>query len=71
METLLKLALLCEETTLATFVDSIDDLQILLSYQNPTIHELFDKAFMTSKYCEDIETIDYKVDKPRMSLKSQ
>ena len=70
METLLKLALLCEETTLTTFVDSIDDLQILLTYQNPTINVLFDKAFTSTKYCEDIESIDYRVDKPRMLLRS-
>ena len=71
METLLKLALLCEETSLTTFVDSIDDLQILLSNPNPAIHELFDKAFTQTKYCEDVESIDYKVDKPRMLLRSQ
>ena len=32
---------------------------------------MFDKAFTSTKYCEDIESIDYRVDKPRMLLRSQ
>ena len=59
---MLRLALKCEETSLTTFVDNIDDLDILLANPNPAVHDLFDQAFIQTKYCEDIESINFRVD---------
>ena len=43
---LIKLALLCEHASLTTFVDSTDDLDILIQEFNPTVEELFDTALI-------------------------
>ena len=39
---LLKLALRCRETSLVTFVNSVDDLDFLLQTPNPAVHDLFE-----------------------------
>ena len=49
---LIQLSLLCEETELTCFVDSIDDLEILLINSNPVSHKLFERAFTVTKYCK-------------------
>ena len=55
---LIKMSLLCEETELTSFVDSIDDLEILLIQANPVTNSLLEKAFTATRYCDDIETVD-------------
>ena len=45
-DNLIKLSLLCEETELTCFVDSIDDLEILLIQANPVTKSLLDRAFI-------------------------
>ena len=56
---MIKLSLLCEETELAAFVDSIDDLEILLKNTSPITMDLFEAAFTETKYCKQIETANW------------
>ena len=43
---LIKLALMCENASLTTFVDSTDDLDILIQEYNPIVEELFGTALI-------------------------
>ena len=63
---LIKLSLMCQETELTCFVDSIDDLEILLVQANPISTSLLDKAFTKTRYCEEIETVDWMSSNVRM-----
>ena len=56
---LIKISLQCRETELTSFVDSTDDLDILLSNNNPILNELFENAFVETSYCKKIETIKW------------
>ena len=57
---LIKLSLFCKETELTSFVDSIDDLNILLNNSNPILNEFFEHSFFETSYCEEIEAVNWK-----------
>ena len=56
---LIKLSLLCKETEITSFVDSIDDLEILLINANPVSVTLFERSFTETRYCKEVETVDW------------
>ena len=67
---LIKMSLLCEETELTSFVDSIDDLEILLIQANPVTNSLLEKAFTATRYCDDIETVDWMSASKKIQVRS-
>ena len=67
---LIKLSLLCEETEITSFVDSIDDLEILLINANPVSVTLFERAFTETRYCKEVETVDWMSANQKMQIRS-
>ena len=67
---LIKLSLLCEETEITGFVDSIDDLEILMSNSNPITKELFEAAFTETRYTKKIDTADWTTPNSKEQLRA-
>ena len=49
-EVLMQISMLCEETSITTFVDNIDDIQILLKSVSPVVQRLFENGFNENKF---------------------
>ena len=67
---MIKLSLLCEETEITAFVDSIDDLEILMSNSNPITKELFEAAFTETRYTKKIDTADWTTPNSKTQLRA-
>lgn len=67
---MIKLSLLCEETEITGFVDSIDDLEILMQNSNPITKELFEAAFTETRYTKKIDTADWTTPNSKTQLRA-
>jgi len=56
---LMKISILCQETEINTFVDSLDDVDNLFQSANPIVSEFFEHSFVETSYCKEIETLDW------------
>ena len=54
---LIQISLLCRETEITTFVNSLDDLNELFVRINPNLNLLFEKAFTETRFCDQIDTL--------------
>ena len=60
----------CDDACLTTFVDSIDDLEILIQRFNPIVEELFDRTLIETQFTEGIQTVDWRDDFKKLLLRS-
>ena len=59
-ESLIKMALMCAETSIDTFCYSLQDLNVLLTNVNPSIQELFDCSFIQNRHCKELDNLDWE-----------
>ena len=57
---LIKLLLMCRETDITCFSDSLDDVKRLFETCTPTVIDFFQRSCFTStKFCSRIDTLDW------------
>ena len=55
---LIQISLLCRETDITMFVNSLDDLNELFVKINPKLNMFFESAFTDTKYCKQLDTLE-------------
>ena len=56
---LIQISLLCRETEITTFVNSLDDLNELFTKVSPMLDKFFSQAYCDSRHCEEIDTLEW------------
>ena len=57
---MIKISLLCRETDVTNFVNSLDDMSKLFKCFNPTLGEFFERScFIQTKVCQEIQNLNW------------
>ena len=60
-ESLMEIAMLCEENSVNNFVDNLDDLTVLFSSMSPAVVEFFENGFNESRFTRKIKNLDWSL----------
>ena len=67
---LIRIALLCSETDISDFIDTVDDMQELFSKFSPDVKALFDSATLQTNYCRKIDRLKWYPKDEKIALRS-
>ena len=59
MEYLIQFAMLADDISIETFVDSLDELKIMFNSLSPIVVRYFEQAFIRSKECSNIQRVEW------------
>ena len=61
METLIEIAMLCEETSISDFVDNLEDLRKILYSMTPAVVAFLNDGFTKTRFTKKVTNLDWKV----------
>ena len=57
----MEIALHCEENQIKSFVENIDDIEILFASMSPAIEAFFENGFVTTRFTEKIKNLNWEI----------
>ena len=67
---LVRISLLCSETDISNFIDTVDDMQELFTRFSPDIKALFASATLKTNYCKKIDRLKWHPHDDEIALRS-
>ena len=58
-ENLIKISSMCGETELSSFVNNIEDIEVLFNSTTPNVLELLDNCFNQNTYCMEVDNLNW------------
>ena len=60
-ESLMEIAMLCQETDVSNFVENLEDIQILFTSMSPAIVEFFENGYNSTRFTKKIKNLDWRL----------
>ena len=60
-EILMEIGMMCQETSISTFVDNVDDIKLLLKSISPTVQKLMENGFNETKFTQRVRSVDWNI----------
>ena len=57
----MEIGMMCQETSISTFVDNVDDIQLLLKSVSPTVQKLMENGFNETKFTQRVRSVDWNI----------